>query len=123
MTVNTEEELGKAIKNDEDAIEVEGDLIKKVVRIKATGSVAWGIAIGAIAVAVIAVLSSPATAGTGLVAAPALVAPAAGALGGMGIAVSAVSIAVAGGGVAVLNKLRDYEIVSNTKEKLVLRRK
>ena len=123
MTVKTEEELGKAIKNDEDAIEVEGDLIKKVVRIKATGSVAWGIAIGAIAVAVIAVLSSPATAGTGLVAAPALVAPAAGAPGGMGIAVSAVSIAVAGGGVAVLNKLRDYEIVSNTKEKLVLRRK
>lgn len=123
MTVNTEEELGKAIKNGEDAIEVEGDLTKKVVKIKATGSVAWGIAIGAIAVAVIAVLSSPATAGTGLVAAPALVAPAAGALGGMGIAVSAVSIAVAGGGVAVLNKLRDYEIVSNTKEKLVLRRK
>ena len=63
MKIRAEKELGEALKNDQDRIEIEGDLAKKVIRIKATGKIAWAIAAGAIAVAVIAVLATPATGG------------------------------------------------------------
>ncbi len=52
VTAENEQELGEALKNDTDTIVIEGDLAKKVVRIRATGKVAWAIAIGAIAIAV-----------------------------------------------------------------------
>lgn len=37
---NTAEELGRAIKNKEDTIEIEGDLKNQVMRMKATGTAA-----------------------------------------------------------------------------------
>lgn len=40
MKVNNEKELGKALHDEEDSIEIEGDLSNKVIRIKATGKVA-----------------------------------------------------------------------------------
>lgn len=40
-TVKTSKELGEAIKSNEDYIYVEGDLKNKVIRIKATGKIAW----------------------------------------------------------------------------------
>jgi len=42
MTVTNEKELGEAIKNGQDYIEVEGDLVKKVFKCKANGKVVWG---------------------------------------------------------------------------------
>ena len=49
----TSKELGKAIKEEKDTIIIgRRALAKKVVRIKATGKVAWGIAFGAIGVSV-----------------------------------------------------------------------
>ena len=36
MKIRAEKELGEALKNDQDRIEIEGDLAKKVIRIKAT---------------------------------------------------------------------------------------
>ncbi|WP_455917131.1 hypothetical protein, partial [Leclercia tamurae] len=101
MTVRTEKELGEALKNGQDTIEIEGDLQKKVLKIKATGSVAWIIAIGAIGIAVAITLG---TSGAG--------APVSGLVGagavtvlGLPAALSAVSIAVAAGGVGALNSL------------------
>jgi len=119
MSVTTEEELGEALKNDQDTIEIEGDLKKKVVRIKATGKVAWLIALAAIGIAVTILIS---TGGTG---APVSGLVGAGAVSVLGLpaAVSAVSIAVAAGGVGVLNTLREYKIVENSDSKLVLSRK
>jgi hypothetical protein len=118
MRVRTEEELAKAIENGEDTIEIEGDLKEKTLKIKATGKVAWIIAIGAIGVAVTIVI---ATGGTG--------APASGIIGvgavsvlGLPAAISAVSIAVAAGGVGVLNKLRNYRIVKNNDNILILKK-
>ena len=55
VTTSDEKELARAVKNKVDLIIVEFDLAKKVFRIKATGKVAWAIAIGAI-IAVIAVI-------------------------------------------------------------------
>lgn len=119
MAINTEEELGEALGEEQDTIEIEGDLKKKVIRIKATGKVAWLIAFAAIGIAV-AILVSSAGAGapvSGLIGAGAV------SILGLPAATAAVSIAIAGGGVGVLNKLRKYRIVSASGDKLVLSRK
>ena len=120
-TVRTNEELGHAVKNGESTIIIEGDLKDKVLRIKATGKVAWGVAIGAIAVAVIAVLAAPETGGVSLTSSL-VAAPAAAATLGMPAATAAVGIAVAAGGVGALNKLRDYSIVEETSSHVVLKK-
>lgn len=113
MKVRTEKELGEALKKNQDRIEIEGDLSKKVIKIKATGKVAWAIACGAIVVAVVAVLATPATGGASNVAHLA-VAPVAAASLGVSVTGSAIAIAVAAGGVGALNKLRGYSLEKNT---------
>ena len=122
MAITTEKELGQALKSKQDTIEIEGDLRRKIIRIKATGAIAWCVAIGAIAVAVVAILAAPATGGAsaapGVIAAPAAI----GILGGATTA-SAISIAVAAGGIGALNTLRSYKIVENSGNRLVLKRK
>lgn len=126
MKVRNEEELGKALKNNVDLIEVEYELKRKVVRIRAIGDVAWMVCIAAMTVGVAYIIATAATAGTtapvnALIATPAL----AGAVTVMGVptTISAVSIAVAGGGVASLNKLRNYKVKSISGEKIQLIRK
>lgn len=126
MKVKNEDELGKALKNDVDVIEVEYDLKNKVLKIKGIGDIAWAICIGAIAVAVTGILVTMATAGTtapvnALIATPAL----AGAVGILGAPATstAVSIAVAGGGVASLNKLRRYKVKKISGDKIQLIRR
>lgn len=118
MAITNEKELGQALKNEQDTIEIEGSMVTKVVKIKATGKVAWAIAFGAIGVAVLITMGSGGTA-----------APAGGAVGiaavsvlGLPVAISAVSIAVAAGSVGALNSLRKYKIISNNGGKLVLSR-
>ena len=120
-TVRTNEELAKAVKEDASTIIVEGDLKNKVLRIKATGKVTWGIAIGAIAVAVIAILAAPASGGTSAAVGVAA-APAAAAILGGSTTVAAISIAVAAGSVDVLNNLRDYRIAEETNSHVVLKK-
>lgn len=117
-TVRTEQELGQAIRHDEDRIEIEGDLAKKVIRLKATGKVAWAVAIGAIAVAVATlIMMGPAAAPVAAVSAPAAVA-----ILGVSATVSAVWIAVAGGGVSTLGRLRQYRLEQRTDGRVVLER-
>ncbi len=119
MAISTENDLGKALKVKQDTIEIEGDLKKKVLRIKATGKVSWAIALAAIGIAVIIIIS---TGGTG---APVSGLVGAGAVSVLGLPVAppAVSIAVTAGGVGALNALRKYKIVENIGDKLVLSRK
>ena len=117
--IRTEKELGEALKSEQDTIEIEGNLQKKVLKIKATGKVAWAIAISAIGLAVVIAL------GTGGAGAPASGLVGVGAISVLGFstATSAVAIAVAAGGVGSLNSLRKYKVVSNSGDKLVLSRK
>lgn len=119
MAIQTEKELGEALKNGKDTIEIEGDLKNKVLRIKATGKVAWAIALAAICIAVAVTL------GTGGAGAPASGVIGAGAVSVLGFsaATSAVAIAVAAGGVGALNSLRRYKITSQSGSKLVLSRR
>ena len=108
--ITTEKELGQALKDEQDTIEIEGDLAKKIIKIKATGAVAWAVAIGAIAVAVVAVLTSPATGGAHGVIGVGLTAPVAVGILGFSTTTAAISIAVAAGGVGALKTLRSYKM-------------
>lgn len=119
--VNDSKGLGNALKNDVDEIIIEGDFKEKVIRIKATGKLAWAVAIGAIGVAVVATLAAPATGGTSVLA-DALVAPAAVSVLGGPATLAAVSIAVTAGGVGALNKLRKYNIVEKDNNRIILRK-
>lgn len=118
MAIDNEEDLAKALNQGQNYIEIEGDLANKVVRIKATGTVAWAIAIGAIGVAIVA------TVGTGGVAAPAAGVVGIAATGVLGVSATAaaVALAVAAGGVGVLKTLRSYEIVSKEEGRVTLKR-
>lgn len=120
-TVRTEKELAKQIENNADIIIIEGSLKDKVIRIKATGKAAWIVAIGAIGVAVASFLSAPATGGVSTVSSFVGASAAVTTLG-LSTTTSAILIAIAAGGVGVLNKLRDYDIVEENDKRIKLKR-
>lgn len=121
MAITTEKELGEALKGNQDTIEVEGDLVKKIFKIRATGKVVWGIALGGVAIAITAIVCTPATGGAS--GAAALVAtPAAIAAWGVPTTVSVISIAVAAGGVGALSKLRRYKLEKHSDTAITLKR-
>ena len=122
------------LKKNQNRIEIEGDLTKKAFRIIVTGQVAWGIAIGAISIGLVGVfliLKIPRSSSPPVQAAMAFSAlapyPVAVSVLGVEAAISAVSIAFASGGIAAgiaaLNSLRKYKIVSKRDNFLVLERK
>lgn len=138
-TVKTAKELGLAIKNNEEYIYVEGDLKNKVIRIKATGKIAWALAASSLAAAITCYLAIPATttvsttvagpAGTiagsaipftGSAMASTVVASAL----GIKAALVAIGIGVACGGVGGVISLRDkYKIESKSDKGIILKRK
>lgn len=125
-TVTSAAELGKSVNNGEDEIIIEGDLGKKIIRIKATGKVAWAIAFGAIGVALVVAIGG-AVAGPAAPAFEAIAITTAGgavAVIGLPATVAALSMAFAVKNKKVLNSLRDdYIIASKTNNRVILRRK
>lgn len=124
--MKSSEELGKALKNKEDILVIEGDLRKRVIKIRATGKIAWAIAIGCIGLAFFALATILTSAGTSsVVAIPSelLLGTAASTILGYHTAVSALAISIAAGGVHYLDDLREYEKVSDKDNVLILRRK
>lgn len=129
-------ELGQAIARNDNTIVIDGDLGKKVFKIKATGNVAWLVAGGAIVVAIVAILAMPATTATGVITGPiggaglvaegvALGAGGAGAIGILGVSttVTAISIGVGAKSKSAVNKLRDNYDMKKSGNKLILTRK
>lgn len=121
MIVKNEKELGEALNRQDDTIEIEGDLADKVLRIKATGNVAWVVAIGAVGMAlacgVVVMMKKPSaqTVATGLAASGSV------AMTGLGTATwTAVAIAAYAGGVSALKQLRKYKITKKDEKLLVL---
>lgn len=124
----TLKELANAMKNEVDEIIIEGDLKRHVLRIKATGKVAWGVCAASLAVAI----ASICVAGPAAIAPPASgMALAAGLTAGGAAAVTlgtaigpAIAIGVCAGGVGALNTLRDkYKIVEENDQYITLKRK
>lgn len=126
MNVKTEKELASAIEKNESTITIEGSLAKKTIRIKATGTVSWAIAFGAISIAFYAAIAIMRTGGTAAPAAAAFSAVGAGAsLSVLGTAATttAISMAVAVRSLSVLKKLRgDYKIIKQSEGIVVLSR-
>lgn len=130
MTTNNAAELGKAIERNENSITVEGDLAKMTVKITGVGQVAWLIAGGAIAVAIVAILAmpaAPAAGSPGLIAeSVALGAGGAAAVSVLGVSatVAAISMGVGAKSKNVVKKLRDnYNIQKISDSKVILTRK
>jgi hypothetical protein len=120
--VKTEKELADSLNRGDDTIEIEGDLARKTIRIRATGNVAWLVAFGAIGVAVVGILAAVPTGG-GSAAVSGFAAVGAVGILGAGTTSTAIAIAVAAGGVGALTKMRNYTEVSRADGILVLRRK
>ena len=127
MAINNEKDLAEEIKNERDTIEIEGDLANEIVKIKATGKVAWAIAFGAIGIAAgaayITLTPSPDPVTKGL-------APATGiAVGGAAVAIlgvstttAAIALVKAAGSISVLTKLRSYKVISQRDNRVILKR-
>jgi hypothetical protein len=120
------------MKRGDDTIEIEGSLADKTIRLRATGNLAWGVALGAIGVAFFSAirmrnsaagpdLPTSAHAFTGGTAAVAGI----GAVSVLGTEVTlmAVTLAIAAGGVGILGTIRGYREISSEKGRLVLQRR
>ena len=119
--MTTEKELGEALKRGDSTIVVEFELANKVIRIKATEKGVWALCVTALGVAVVCGVVTISTAGTATVPS-AFIATVSGFLG-MPTAISAIGIAIAGGGVGALNKLRGYRLEKVSDEKVILHKK
>ena len=124
----TAKELSEAIKEEIDVIEREGDLSNKIIRIKVTGKVAWGICAAALTAAIGFAIAAGATAAVppvgganalGFTAAMGTVAVVLGTAAG-----PALAIGIAAGGIGALTALRNrYSIVKKEKGSVILKKK
>ncbi|WP_410758855.1 hypothetical protein [Citrobacter youngae] len=119
QTISTYKDLAKAIACDSNRIEITGDITKGTVRIVASGSVSWAIAIGAIGIAYAAFAMAPATAGTSATVS-ALAAPAAVASIGLPATMAAIAITTGAGSISAIRKLRKYKVESHEDGRAVL---
>lgn len=122
MAITDEKELGKALQDGIDSIEIEGNLKDKVLRIKASGKVAWVIALGAIAIAVIVALSNT-LANIGEANKVLMESPDSTPhlwLGGVWILVGIAVVAIT---LAMLNKFRGYKLEKVSNTRIILRKK
>lgn len=120
MFVYNEDELGKAVRDGKDEIELEDGLASRIKKLYKINLALWSFCLVCLAVAVIALMQVPITGGASGVAGFVAGTPAAAILG-TEVAVSAVMIAVAGGGIRVLHRLRkDYDIATGKNGRIIL---
>lgn len=109
MFVDNENDFGEELNNNAEHIEIVGDLAVKVKKMMRLNAALWTFCLASLSVTVIAVMHMPATAGTsgivGIVAGTS-----AAAILGPEVAVAAATIAIAGGGIHTLKKLRRYRL-------------
>lgn len=122
MAITDEKELRQALQAGTDSIEIEGNLKDKVVRIKASGKVAWVIALGAIAVAVIVALSHT-LANINNANKVLMESPTSAPHLGLSIVWILLGIAVVAIIVAMLNKFRGYKLEKVSNTRIILRKK
>lgn len=120
MRVYNEKEFGDAIRREEDYIELDGKLASHVKKLIKLNAVLWAFCLAALSVSIIAVIQMPVTAGmSGIVSTVSGTAAAAAVLG-VDTAVAAVSIAIAGGGITTLYKLRKYCLKCKRNGKIII---
>lgn len=105
MVVENEKELGKALKEGEEMIELNGELAKRMKKIYELDQLLWGICLICLTATVTVFFAMPATAGASSVISLAAGTPAAAAVG-LPATVTAVLTAVSGGGIHILKRMR-----------------
>jgi hypothetical protein len=132
--VTTKQQLGEAVKRRDSEIIIEGELARGVIRIKATGAIAWALAAASLATAVGLYLATPVAtvttapvggAGGGVLFGAGTVAAgtAAGVIGLNAVTV-AIGVAIAAGGFGAVTALRNqYKIKEKADNRLVLEKK
>lgn len=109
MFADNENDFGKKLNNNAEHIEIVGDLAERVKKMMKINSILWTFCLASLSVTIIAVMYMPATAGTsGIVGVVA--GTSAAAILGPEVAVAAATIAIAGGGIHTLKKLRKYRL-------------
>lgn len=121
VTVDDGDGLGKAMAQDEEEIEVNGDFARHVSRLWGLDRVLWKICLILLATVVLLVLAVP-VGGPVLAAYAVAGSPVVGILGAK-TAAAAVGIAAAGGGVRVLEKLKGYRLEQINDTHIILYRK
>lgn len=133
-TVKSSKELGLAIKNGENEIKVEGDLQKRILRIRAIRPALWGIVAASVAAGVTLLLATPAvTAATAPVAGiggaisfkgSVIASSAAATILGVNSTIVAIGVTIgAGGGTAALVKLREQYVVREKNSQYIILKK
>lgn len=117
MLVSNGDELGRELRDKKDEIEIAVDLKTYVVRIKATGRVAWAVAIGVIGVAIVGAIP---TGGSSL----AVGAPVAVSILGLGATGFLIAVGVAAGSVgAAMSLYNGYDLVDRAGHHYLIRKK
>ena len=119
MFVDNEEALGAALNDDEEEIELKGDLARRIKRICQMEQVVWSLCLLCLAVVVATLLMSPVSGGTSLALSLVAGTPAATAMG-VSTAATAVLTAAAGGGIHVLKNLRKRTIKEMGEDHIIL---
>lgn len=125
-----EKDLKDAINDKEDEIYIEGDVKNWVIKIKATGSVAWAVCIGCIAIAIAIIIASgpaaavkPEAGAAALVSGTVIIGAAAKQILGSAL-IPVITFGVMTGGIGALTTLREkYKIVEKTDKYIKLERK
>lgn len=119
LVVKNAVELGKALKNGEEQIGIEGELVQQVLTIKHTSEIPWAMTLGAVTVPIttLALMGPYRRMSAGL---HSYTAPTAIGIIGAKATAAAIEIGIAAGGVSSLNKLRLYKIESQDDEQLTI---
>jgi len=119
MFVDNGKELGDAVRHREPYIKLEGELAAQVKKLVRLNAILWAFCLAALSVAVIAAMQAPVTAGMSGIASL-IAGTSASAVIGVDTAVTAVTIAVAGGGISTLSMLREYHLEEKGDGELIL---
>lgn len=120
MYVHDENEFGEALRDGKEIIEIDGGLASKIKKLYKVNLALWSFCLMCLAVTVIALIQVPITGGVSGVVALVTGTPAAVILG-TEAAATAVMIAVTGGGINILHRLRkDYDMVTGKNGRIIM---
>lgn len=122
MKVNDEKGLGEAIRKNEKTIDIHGSIAPRIKRLHDLDKVLYCMCLMCLAVAVVALMQIPALGGGMLPLSFVSGSPAAAILG-VPTAKTTVLVAVSGGGISTLKRLRKYKLRQISREHVILHKK
>lgn len=122
MKVNDEKGLGEAIRKNERTIDIHGSIAPRIKRLHDLDRVLYCMCLMCLAIAVVALMQMPATGG-GMLPLSFVTGTPAAAILGVPTAKTAALVAVSGGGISTLKRLRRYKLRHISREHVILYKK